>query len=176
MFVPLCQVSRIECVMNWLRIAYVQSLYSATYVQSSHSATYVQSSYSATYVQSSYSASYREFVLHLLLPSLLTQSLVERDRLCNERIRIYSQWAAPAAIFRPPRYVLWDSPTGLAALAIDTIICFPELRTNPESVSYIDSSTELMHFAPRQYSGAVLTLITLPSYIVISRILFNPQW
>lgn len=33
-----------------------------------------------------------------------------------------------------------------------------------------------MHFAPRQHSGAVLTLIKLPSYIVNSRILFNPQW
>ena len=33
-----------------------------------------------------------------------------------------------------------------------------------------------MHFVPRQHSGAVFTLIKLTSYIVSSRILFNPQW
>jgi len=54
---------------------------------------------SVAYVQTSYSASYREFVPHLLLPSHVTQSLVERDRLCNERMRIYSQWATLAPIF-----------------------------------------------------------------------------
>jgi hypothetical protein len=42
-------------------------------------------------VESSYSASYRDFVLHLPLPSPLTQSLVDRDRFCNERMRIYLQ-------------------------------------------------------------------------------------
>lgn len=125
-------------------------------------------------VESSYSASYRDFVLHLPLPSPLTQSLVDRDRFCNERMRIYLQWATPAPIFHSPR-CYWDSPTGVVSLAIATIICLPELWTNPESVSYIDSSSELMHFAPRQHSGAVLTLIKLPSYIVSSRILFKPQ-
>ena len=70
--------------------------------------------------------------------------------------------------------ILRDSPTGVAALAIATIICFPLLWANPENVSHIDSRVELMHFAPRQHSGAALTLIKLLSYIVSSRILFNP--